>query len=281
MNATSAEQASAPVTEDALRSVLLAGERPSRPGPVLTSLTFGWRALLKIKHVPEQLVDVTMFPIMFTLMFTYLFGGALAGSTQEYLQFLLPGILVQANVMITMNTGITLNTDIQKGVFDRFRSLPVWRPSPLVGALLGDVMRYSIGSAIVITLGLVLGFRPEGGAVGVVLSVALLLVFSFCLSWLWTMLSLILRTPNSVAGVSMMVMFPLTFVSNIFVDPKTMPGWMQAVIEVNPITHLATVIRGLMHGSVPAGEIGWVLVSSVLLVAVFGPITMVLYRNKK
>ncbi|RSM40798.1 ABC transporter [Actinoplanes sp. ATCC 53533] len=281
MNATTAEQASAPVTEDALRSVLLAGERPSRPGPVLTSLTFGWRALLKIKHVPEQLVDVTLFPIMFTLMFTYLFGGALAGSTQEYLQFLLPGILVQANVMITMNTGITLNTDIQKGVFDRFGSLPVWRPSPLVGALLGDLVRYSIGSAIVIMLGLVLGFRPEGGAVGVVLSVALLLVFSFCLSWLWTMLSLILRTPNSVAGVSMMVMFPLTFVSNIFVDPKTMPGWMQAVVEVNPITHLATVVRGLMDGSVPAGEIGWVLVSSVLLVAVFGPITMVLYRNKK
>jgi ABC-2 type transport system permease protein len=281
MNATSAEQASPPVTEDALRGVLLAGERPPRPGPVSTSLTFGWRALLKIKHVPEQLVDVTMFPIMFTLMFTYLFGGALAGSTQEYLQFLLPGILVQANVMITMNTGITLNTDIQKGVFDRFRSLPVWRPSPLVGALLGDLVRYSIGSAIVIMLGLVLGFRPEGGAVGVVLSVALLLVFSFCLSWLWTMLSLILRTPNSVAGVSMMVMFPLTFVSNIFVDPKTMPGWMQAVVEVNPITHLATVVRGLMDGSVPAGEIGWVLVSSVLLVAVFGPITMVLYRNKK
>jgi ABC-2 type transport system permease protein len=281
MNATTAEQASAPVTEDALRSVLLAGERPSRPGPVLTSLIFGWRALLKIKHVPEQLVDVTMFPIMFTLMFTYLFGGALAGSTQAYLQFLLPGILVQANVMITMNTGITLNTDIQKGVFDRFRSLPVWRPSPLVGALLGDLVRYSIGSAIVIMLGLVLGFRPEGGAVGVVLSVALLLVFSFCLSWLWTMLSLILRTPNSVAGVSMMVMFPLTFVSNIFVDPKTMPGWMQAVVEVNPITHLATVVRGLMDGSVPAGEIGWVLVSSVLLVAVFGPITVVLYRNKK
>jgi ABC-2 type transport system permease protein len=281
MNATSAEQASPPVTEDALRGVLLAGERPPRPGPVSTSLTFGWRALLKIKHVPEQLVDVTMFPIMFTLMFAYLFGGALAGSTQEYLQFLLPGILVQANVMITMNTGITLNTDIQKGVFDRFRSLPVWRPSPLVGALLGDLVRYSIGSAIVIMLGLVLGFRPEGGAVGVVLSVALLLVFSFCLSWLWTMLSLILRTPNSVAGVSMMVMFPLTFVSNIFVDPKTMPGWLQAVVEVNPITHLATVVRGLMDGSVPAGEIGWVLVSSVLLVAVFGPITMVLYRNKK
>ena len=264
-----------------LRAALSTRTRPARPGPFSASLTFAWRAMRKIRHVPMQLFDVTMFPIMFTLIFTFLFGGALAGSPREYLQDLLPGILVQANVMITMNTGITLNTDIQKGVFDRFRSLPVWRPSPLVGALLGDVMRYSIGSAIVITLGLVLGFRPEGGAVGVVLSVVLLLVFSFCLSWLWTMLSLILRTPNSVAGVSMMVMFPLTFVSNIFVDPKTMPGWMQAVVEVNPITHLATVVRGLMHGSVPAGEIGWVLVSSVLLVAVFGPITMVLYRNKK
>ena len=267
--------------DQTLRTALAARPRPQRPGALSVSLTFAWRALLKLKHVPEQLIDVTLVPVIFTLMFTYLFGGALAGSTQAYLQFLLPGILVQANVMITMNTGITLNTDIQKGVFDRFRSLPVWRPSPLVGALLGDVMRYSIGSAIVITLGLVLGFRPEGGAVGVVLSVVLLLVFSFCLSWLWTMLSLILRTPNSVAGVSMMVMFPLTFVSNIFVDPKTMPGWMQAVVEVNPITHLATVVRGLMDGSVPAGEIGWVLVSSVLLVAVFGPITMVLYRNKK
>src|ERR671916_3506675 len=116
MNATSAEQASAPVTEDALRSVLLAGERPSRPGPVLTSLTFGWRALLKIKHVPEQLFDVTMFPILFTLMFTYLFGGALAGSTQAYLQYLLPGIVVQTVAMITMYTGLTMNKDIEKGV---------------------------------------------------------------------------------------------------------------------------------------------------------------------
>jgi ABC-2 type transport system permease protein len=281
MNTMSAKQASAPVTEDALRSVLLVDEWPSRPSPVRTSLTFGWRALLKIKHVPEQLVDVTLLPIMFTLMFTYLFGGALAGSTQAYLQYLLPGILVQANVMITMNTGITLNTDIQKGVFDRFRSLPIWGPSPLVGALLGDLVRYSIGSANVLALGLLLGYRPGGGAVGVVLSVALLLVFSFCLSWLWTMLSLIVRTPNSVAGVSMMVMFPLTFGSNIFVDPKTMPGWLQAVIEVNPITHLVAAVRGLMHGSVPAGEIGWVLMSCALLVAVFGPITMVLYRNKK
>lgn len=279
MTTTSTAQDHA-VTHEALRGVLVTGERPGHPGPVRTSLTFGWRALLKIKHVPEQLFDVTIFPIMFTLMFTYLFGGALAGSTTEYLQFLLPGILVQTIVMITMYTGMTLNTDIQKGVFDRFRSLPVWRPSALVGALLGDVVRYSIASAIVLGLGLALGFRPGGGAVGVVLSVALLLLFSFCMSWLWTMLSLILRTPNSVMGVSMMLMFPLTFGSNIFVDPRTMPGWLQAFVEVNPISHLVSVVRGLMHGAMPAGEIAWVLISCVVLVAIFGPATMVLYRNK-
>ncbi|MQA82421.1 MAG: ABC transporter permease [Streptosporangiales bacterium] len=277
---TGTEPASDAVAADALRGVLNAGARPSRPGPVSTSLTFGWRALLKIKHIPEQLFDVTMFPIMFTLMFTFLFGGALAGSTGEYLQFLLPGILVQTVVMITMYTGMTLNTDISKGIFDRFRSLPVWRPSALVGALLGDTVRYSIASVIVIGLGLALGFRPQGGVVGVVVAVVLLLVFAFCMSWVWTMLSLILRTPQSVMGVSMMVMFPLTFGSNIFVDPRTMPGWLQAFVEINPVSHLVAATRGLMHGTGAAGESMWVLGTCVVMVAVFAPITMVLYRNK-
>ena len=115
--------------------------------------------MLKIKHVPEQLFDVTAFPIMFTLIFTYLFGGALAGSTNEYLHYLLPGILVQTVVFITIYTGLGLNTDITKGVFDRFRSLPIWRPAALVGALLGDLARYTMASTMVIVLGLVLGFR--------------------------------------------------------------------------------------------------------------------------
>ena len=211
-----------PIREEALRSALASRARPTRPNALSASLTFGWRALLKIKHVPEQLFDVTAFPIMFTLMFTYLFGGALAGSTGEYLQFLLPGILVQTVVFITMYTGMGLNTDITKGVFDRFRSLPIWRPATLVGALLGDAARYAMASAMVVVLGLVLGFRPAGGSSGVLLSVALLLVFSFSLSWIWTALGLILRTPNSVMGVSMMVLFPLTFVSNIFVEPETL-----------------------------------------------------------
>jgi len=267
--------------EETLRSALSSGKRPQRPNAVSASLTFGWRALLKIKHVPEQLFDVTAFPIMFTLMFTYLFGGAIAGSTDEYLQFLLPGILVQTVVFITMYTGMGLNTDITKGVFDRFRSLPVWRPSALVGALLGDVARYTMASTIVMALGLILGFRPEGGLVGVLLSVALLLIFSFSLSWIWTALGLLLRTPNSVMMVSFMILFPLTFASNIFVDPKTMPDWLQTAVGFNPITHLVTAVRGLMSGTVSAGQIFWVLVACAALVAVFAPVTMSLYRNKK
>jgi ABC-2 type transport system permease protein len=270
-----------PVREETLHSVLSARTRPQRPNALSASLTFGWRALLKIKHVPEQLFDVTAFPIMFTLIFTYLFGGALAGSTGEYLHYLLPGILVQTVVFITIYTGFGLNTDITKGVFDRFRSLPIWRPAALVGALLGDAARYTMASMMVIGLGLLLGFRADGGVLGVLLSVALLLVFSFGLSWIWTALGLVLRTPNSVMGVSMMVLFPLTFASNIFVDPRTMPPWLEAIVGANPITHLATAVRGLMHGTATAGQIGWVLLTSGVLVAVFAPLTMYLYRNKK
>ncbi|GAA5017624.1 ABC transporter permease [Actinopolymorpha pittospori] len=266
--------------DDTLRTVLSSGSRPGRQDALSTSLTFAWRALLKIKHVPEQLFDVTAFPLMLTLMFTYLFGGALAGSTQEYLQFFLPGILVQTVAMITMYTGLALNTDISKGVFDRFRSLPIWRPSALVGALLGDVVRYTLAATMVIVLGVVLGFRPGAGVGGVLLAVLLLLVFSFSLAWAWAAVGLIVRTPNAVMGVSMMVLFPLTFASNIFVDPETMPGWLQAFVNVNPISHLVTAARGLMHGTVTTAQVGWVLLACAVLVVVFAPLTMRLYRRK-
>ncbi|EME17588.1 ABC transporter permease [Rhodococcus triatomae] len=261
-------------------ALTLDGPRPKRPSAVATSLSFGWRALLKIKHVPEQLFDVTMFPIMFTLMFTFLFGGALAGSTEAYVQFLIPGILVQTVVMITMYTGLTLNKDIEKGVFDRFRSLPIWRPAPLVGALLGDMVRYTIASIIVMVLGLILGFRPAGGIVGVVASIALLLLFSFAMSWIWTMFAMLMRTEQAVMGVSMFILFPLTFASNIFVDPSTMPGWLQAFVDVNPISHLVTACRDLMSGTAAVGQLWTVFAWCAGFVVIFGPITMRLYNRK-
>jgi ABC-2 type transport system permease protein len=221
-----------------------------------------------------------MFPIMMLLMFTYLFGGALEGSTQDYLQFFLPGILVATVVMITMYTGIGLNVDAEKGIFDRFRSLPTWRPAAVVGALLGDAMRYTIASVVIVGLGLVLGYRPEEGVLGVLAGVAVLLVFAFSLSWVWTMLGLVLKTEKSVMGVSMMVLMPLTFASNIYVDPETMPGWLQAFTDVNPVSITATAVRGLMDGTAQASQLGWVALSSALLVAVFAPLTMRLYRTK-
>nr|WP_236795664.1 ABC transporter permease [Amycolatopsis sp. GM8] len=266
--------------EASLNAVLAAGEQPPRPGALSASLTFGWRAMLKIKHVPEQLFDVTAFPIIMTLMFTYLFGGALAGSVTEYLQFLLPGVLVTSVVMITMYTGVGVNIDIEKGVFDRIRTLPVWRPAALVGMILGDMFRYTIASAVILVLGLILGFRPGGGVAGVLAGIALLVVFSFAFSWVWTMFGLLLRTEKSVMGVSMLVLFPLTFLSNVFVDPATMPGWLQAFVEVNPITHLVGGVRSLMAGTWDAGEIMWTLIASAALLAVFGTLTMRLYNRK-
>lgn len=267
--------------DENLLSALSTRSRPPRQNGLTASLIFGWRALLKIKYVPEQLFDVTAFPVMFTLMFTYLFGGALAGSTSDYLQFLLPGILVQTVVFITVYTGISLNTDISKGIFDRFRTLPIWQPSVLVGALLGDTVRYMLASTVVILLGLLLGFRPEGGVIGVLLAVLLLLVFSFSLSWIFTALGLVMRTPTSVMGVSMAVLFPLTFASNIFVNPETMPSWLQAFVNVNPVTLLVSASRGLMHGTASFEQIGWVLLASVVFIALFAPLTMYLYRKKR
>jgi ABC-2 type transport system permease protein len=175
----------------------------ARPRPASASsavLTLAWRAMLKIKHVPFQLFDVTVTPIMFTLLFTFIFGGALAGSPREYVQYLLPGVLVQTVLFITVYTGVGLNTDIHKGLYDRFRSLPMWQPAPLLGALAGDVFRYSVASAVILVVGFILGFRPQGGAIGVLFAVALLLVFSFALSWLWIVVGMLVRTPRATSS---------------------------------------------------------------------------------
>jgi ABC-2 type transport system permease protein len=265
---------------ETLGAVLAPGARPPRPSAWSASVTFCWRAMLKIKHVPEQLFDVTAFPIIMTLMFTYLFGGAIKGSTGAYLQFFLPGIMVTSVVMITMYTGVGLNTDIEKGVFDRFRTLPVWRPAALVGMIFGDVLRYILAALVILSVGLILGFRPDGGPMGVLAGIGLLVVFSFAFSWVWTMFGLLLRSEKSVMGVSMLVLFPLTFLSNVFVMPSTMPGWLQAFVEVNPITRLVAAVRTLMAGRWDTSEVLWVLVASAALVAVFGTLTMRLYNRR-
>jgi ABC-2 type transport system permease protein len=268
-------------TGDRTHRVLSVRGRP-RPASALSAVaTLAWRAMLKIKHVPFQLFDVTVMPIMFTLLFTYIFGGALAGSPREYIQYLLPGVLVQTIIFITVYTGVGLNTDIHKGLYDRFRSLPMWQPAPLFGALAGDLFRYSVASLLILIVGLILGFRPQGGVLGVLLAMALVMVFCFALSWCWIIVGMLVRTPESVMTTSFIFLMPLTFASNIFVDLRTMPPLLQAIVSRNPVTHLANASRGLMHGQPVGTEVLWVLLASAVIVLIASPVAMRMYRKER
>jgi ABC-2 type transport system permease protein len=265
--------------EAALRKALSSTARPPRASAMSVAMTFGWRGMLKVKHVPEQLLDVTITPVMFVVMFTYLFGGAIAGSTGAYLDYILPGILVMSVLFTTVYSGVALNTDLTKGVVDRFRSLPIWRPGPLVGALLGDSVRYLIAGTVIIVLGVVLGYRPGAGVPGVVAALALVVVFAFGLSWVFTTLGLVLRSPNAVMNAGFLGIFPLTFLSNVFVEPETLPSALEAFVNVNPISILATASRGLMEGNADGADIAIVLGTAAVLTAVFAPLTTRLYHR--
>jgi ABC-2 type transport system permease protein len=263
----------------AVRKAIASTARPQRASAASAAVTFGWRGMLKVKHVPEQLLDVTITPVMFVLLFTYLFGGAIAGSTDAYLQYILPGMLVMSVLFTTVYSGIALNTDLTKGVVDRFRSLPIWRPAPLLGSLLGDSVRYVLAGTVIIVLGVILGYDPGAGVPGLVAALALVVVFAFGLSWVFTTLGLVMRSPNAVMNAGFMAIFPLTFLSNVFVDPDTLPSGLEAFVNVNPISLLADCSRGLMEGDADAGKIAIVLGVAALLTAVFLPLTTRLYRR--
>ena len=275
------EAASAPAADQAaVRKAISSTPRPPRASAASAALTFGWRGMLKVKHVPEQLLDVTITPVMFVLLFTYLFGGAISGSTSEYLDYILPGILVMSVLFTTVYSGVALNTDLTRGVVDRFRSLPIWKPAPLVGSLLGDSVRYVIGGTVIIVLGVILGYRPPAGIGGVLAALALVVVFAFGLSWVFTTLGLLLRSPNAVMNAGFMGIFPLTFLSNVFVEPETLPAGLEAFVNINPISILADASRGLMEGNVAAGDIAVVLATAAVLTAIFAPLTTHLYRTR-
>jgi len=269
-----------PAVGEQLHAALSTSPRPPRPTGLSAALTFGWRGMLKVKHVPEQLIDATLTPVLFLLMFTYMFGGAIAGSTSAYLQFILPGILVISVLFTTVYSGVALNTDVTKGVVERFRSLPIARPAPLVGAVLGDSVRYLIAATVIVVLGMIMGYRPDAGVGGVLAAMALVVVFSFGLSWVFTTLGLVLRSPNAVMNAGFMGIFPLTFLSNVFVEPDTLPGWLEAFVDVNPVSHLVTASRGLMEGTAAAGDVLLVLGEAAVIAAVFAPLTVRLYRYR-
>src|SRR5690606_10315531 len=254
--------------------------RPPRPTAVSNALVFGWRAMLKFRHVPEQMFDLVMTPIMFTLLFTFVFGGALSGSPGDYLQYFLPGILVQTVAFNSVYSGMGLSTDLGKGLFDRFRTLPIWPLAPFAGLIAGDILRHLIAAAIILGIGLILGFRPEQGVFGTLAAFVLLLGIGFGMGWVFIVLGLLIRTPMTVMTAGFTVLFPLVFASNIMVDPATMPGWLRMFVEVNPVSLMTTAMRGLMNGGVTWSQIGLALIGPAVLTLLLAPLTLVLYRRR-
>jgi oleandomycin transport system permease protein len=259
----------------------------ARPAPtslgrtVRHAVALAKRNLIKTWRTPEQLIDVTIQPIVFLLLFVYVFGGALGGgSRHDYLQFLLPGLLAQGIAMGSVALGQNLNADIEKGVFDRFRSLPIARSAPLVGAVLADFFRYLILCVIYVGFGFVLGFRVETGVVPAIGAVALSIAFALSFCWISVWVGMMARTSGAVQGIMFLLIFPLAFGSNVYVDPSTMPGWLQGFVHVNPMSQLAGAVRGLTIGGTTASHVGWTLLWMTLLLAVFVPLALRAYRRR-
>ncbi|GAB3552787.1 oleandomycin transport system permease protein [Actinopolyspora lacussalsi] len=256
---------------------------PRRVGPLRTmqhGLTLAGRSVLKIRKSPEGLLDVTLQPILFLAMFVYLLGGAIAGDTGEYLQRTLPGVMAMNMVFGSLGTGMQLNNDITKGVFDRFRSLPVARSAPLIGAVLGDVVRYAVSIAVLLIVATLMGFRIETNVLSAAAAIVLVIGFALCVCWISVLLGMLVRSQQALPGVAMAFMFPLTMGSNVFAPTDTMPGWLQAWVSVNPVSKLADTARGLMIGGPVAGPLSATLVWMVALVVVFFPLALWAYRSR-
>jgi len=244
------------------------------------ALTLMWRTVVKIKHVPEQLMDVSLQPIVFIVLFVFVLGGGLFGNWHQALQYMLPGILMQTLVFATMGIGIGLNTDLTKGIFDRFRSLPIARSAPLVGLVLGDAVRYVISGAMVLGFGMAIGFRVHTNLLAAVAAFVLVIAFALALCWVTAWVGIIAKGPESVQGFVFVVMFPLTFGSNIFAATSSMPGWLQAWVKVNPISQIVTAERGLLLGGPVASPALQALAWAAGLVVVFFPLSVVAYRRR-
>ncbi|TDD72811.1 ABC transporter permease [Actinomadura darangshiensis] len=261
-----------------------AGEPPARISPQRTlrhGLTLAWRNIAQLKHSPEKLLDTTLMPITFLLLFLYVFGGAVAGDTRSYLQDLLPGLVAQMAMFATMGLGTALNEDIHRGVFDRFRSLPIARSAPLIGTVLGDTARFVTVMTVLVGFGSALGFRFHTDPLSVLGAFALAYVFYLAVSWISVLIGLIAPSPETVQGLAFIWVMPLTFGSSILVpNTSTMPGWLEAWTKVNPVTHLAESLRALMVGG-PVGNHAWfTLLWAAGIVLVTFPLAMRMYSRR-
>ncbi|WP_433505931.1 ABC transporter permease [Pseudonocardia halophobica] len=250
------------------------------PSTLRHGATLAWRGLVKTVHSPEALIDVTLQPVIFLLLFVYVFGGAIAGDTSAYLQFALPGVLVQTVVFASAGTGTGLADDLHTGIFDRFRSLPISRAAPLLGAIGADLARYATSGVIMLVFGGILGFRTSAGPLAIVAALLLVMAFAFALCWVFTALAMLVKDPRSVQGLGALISLPLTFGSNVFVPASTMPGWLQGWVDVNPVSKTADAVRGLLLGGPVAGPAGTALLWAAGITLVFAPIAVTLYRKR-
>jgi ABC-2 type transport system permease protein len=254
--------------------------RPTARETLTETFVMAWRALKKMQRNPEQFFDVVVQPLLFTAMFTYIFGGAIAGDVTRYLPTIITGILAQTALTACMATGTQMREDMDKGVFDRFRSLPMARMAPLAGPMAADVLRYAIAATLTILTGLVMGYRPGGGLAGVAAGWILVVFSGWSLSWIFAWLGTVLRSAQAVQGFGMMIMFPLTFLSNAFVPASTLPGWLQAFVKVNPVTLVINATRDLMNDGNVTANVGWAVLGCAVVVAVFAPLAVWSYGRK-
>jgi len=240
----------------------------------------GYRSLRKMRRNPEQFSDVTIQPIVFTLMFAYIFGGAISGNVHNYLPIIIPGILAMTVLTTTMSTGAQIREDMDKGVIRRFKSMPMSPIAPLSGALSADSIRYGIATILTFLMGYILGWRP-GGGLGYLLIAAFLTIFvAWCISWIFAYIGMIARSAQSVQGIAFLVPFPLVFLSNAFIPVHTLPGWLQAIVKVNPVSHLISAIRELSNQGIIGHDFWYTLLGAAIVVAIFAPLTVRAYMRK-
>ena len=239
------------------------------------ALVLAKRNMIKMVRTPEQFIDVTLQPVIFLVLFVYVFGGALAGGSQHnYLEFLLPGLLGQTIAMSSITIGQNMNADIAKGIFDRFRSLPIARSVPLVGAVLAEFSRYLIVCVVTIGFGYALGFRVQTDPLRLLAALALAICFALSFAWISVFVGMTVRSAGAVQGVMFLLVFPLSFGSNTFVRVATMPGWLQAFVNVNPLSHLVSAVRALMLGGPAGPQVGWTFAWCAGLLVVFFPLAL-------
>jgi daunorubicin/doxorubicin transport system permease protein len=273
-----ADRTSIRVTDPAT-AVARARPRTSIAETIGQTMIMAWRALKKMWRNPEQFFDVTIQPLLFTAMFAYIFGGAISGNVHRYLPLMIPGIVAQTVLTTCMATGVQLREDMEKGVFDRFKSLPMARIAPLAGPMVADLVRYLIAAGLTFVMGVIIGYRPGGGILGVLGAIVLAIFTGWALAWIFTWFGTIAHNARTVQGWSMMILFPLTFLSNAFVPVSTLPGWLAAFVKVNPVSHLVSAARDLANHAVINGEVGWTLLAGVVVIAVFAPLSVQGYRR--